>query len=337
MMQTPLSKKRIVVTGGAGFLGSHVAKLLIETDNHVVVFDDFSNGKSLHLQPLADHPKLEVIRGDVTNIEDVRKAFAGCDIVIHLAVLCLRQSIKDPHRVNDVIVKGTLNCLEVARRNQVECFLNCSSSEVYGTANSIPMNEEHPLHPETPYASAKVAQDMYVYSYGRTYGLPWTTIRPFNMYGPNSHWQGHRGELIPKMIVRAMNQAPLILFGDGSQTRDFTYVRDAAKAVVAVAAEPASRNTSINFCSASETSIRQIAELICSFFDLDPKRFIHQQPPRPGDVQRHFGDNSKFKKMVGFAPETSLSEGLRHTIAWFQSLPLSPAELIRQEAVRNWE
>jgi UDP-glucose 4-epimerase len=336
-MQTPLRNKRIVLTGGAGFLGSHVAQLLIENNNHVVVLDDFSNGKSLHLKPLADHPRLEVIRGDVTDIEDVQKAFAGCQIVIHLAVLCLRQSIKDPQRVNEVIVKGTLNCLEVARRNQVEVFLNCSSSEVYGTANSIPMNEEHPLHPETPYASAKVAQDMYVYSYGRTYGLPWTTIRPFNMYGPNSHWQGHRGELIPKMIVRAMNQKPLVVFGDGSQTRDFTYVRDAAKAVVAIAAAPASRNTSINFCSGSETSIRQIAELICNFFNLDSNRFIQYQPARPGDVQRHFGDNSRFKKLIGFVPETSLAEGIRQTVTWFQSLPFSPAEMIRQEEVRNWE
>jgi UDP-glucose 4-epimerase len=329
--------KNIVVTGGAGFLGSHVVQLLIDSNYDVTILDDFSNGKSLHLEPLSNSPKLKVIHGDVTNTNDVKKAFEGCHIVIHLAVLCLRQSIKEPTRVNEVIVQGTLNCLEVARQNQMELFLNCSSSEVYGTANYVPMNEHHPLHPETPYASAKVAQDMYVYSYGRTFGLPWTTIRPFNMYGPHSHWQGHRGELIPKMIVRAMNKKPLVVFGNGSQTRDFTFVRDAAKAIVAVVEQSSSRNKIINFCSGSETSIQKIAELICNNFDLDPEVFIQTQSPRPGDVERHFGDNSRFEKLVGFLPRIDLDEGIRRTIEWFQDLPFTPEELIGQEKVRNWE
>ena len=332
-----MKTSRTVVTGGAGFLGSHVVRLLIDKGNHVVVLDDFSNGKLSHLKALEDNPRLEIMRGDVTNIDDVQTAFKGCDLVIHLAVLCLRQSIKEPQRVNDVIVQGTLNCLEVARSSGVELFLNCSSSEVFGSANYVPMDEQHPLHPETPYAAAKVAQDMYVYSYGRTYDLPWATIRPFNMYGPNSHWQGHRGELIPKMIVRAMNKKPLIMFGDGSQTRDFTYVQDAAQAVVAIAEEPACRSTIINFCSGAETSIRQIAELTCNLFDLDPKDFIQTQPPRPGDVQRHFGGNAKFEKLLGFTPDVGLSEGIRRTVDWFKSLPFTPEELVTQETLRSWE
>jgi UDP-glucose 4-epimerase len=178
---------------------------------------------------------------------------------------------------------------------------------------------------------------MYVHSYGRTYGVPWVTIRPFNMYGPNSHWQGHRGELIPKMIVRAMNRKPLIIFGDGSQTRDFTYVLDAARAVVAIAEEPACRNTSINFCSGAETRIRQIADLICNHFDLNPEEFIETQPPRPGDVRRHFGGNAKFNNLAGFTPETDLAEGVRLTVEWFKSLPFTPEELIAQETPRSWE
>jgi len=332
-----MKNEKIVVTGGAGFLGSHVVQLLIARGNHVVVLDDFSNGKLSHLKAIEDHPKLEIMRGDVTNMEDVQTAFKGCRVVIHLAVLCLRQSIKEPQRVNDVIVQGTLNCLEAARSNGVDLFLNCSSSEVYGSAYYVPMNEQHPLHPETPYAAAKVAQDMYVYSYGRTYGLPWSTIRPFNMYGPNSHWQGHRGELIPKMIIRAMNKEPLIIFGDGTQTRDFTYVQDAAQAVLAIADQPACRNTSINFCSGAETSIKQIAELICNLFDLNPKDFIKNQSPRPGDVERHFGGNAKFEKLVGFTPEIDFLEGVSQTIDWFKSLTFTPEELMSQETLRNWE
>jgi UDP-glucose 4-epimerase len=336
-MTADANTKNVVVTGGAGFLGSHVVQLLLSSNYNVTILDDFSNGKSLHLEPLSNPSNLKVVRGDVTNINDVEKGFEDCHIVIHLAVLCLRQSIKEPNRVNEVIVQGTLNCLEIARQNQVELFLNCSSSEVYGSANYVPMNEQHPLHPETPYAAAKVAQDMYVYSYGRTFGLPWTTIRPFNMYGPHSHWQGHRGELIPRMIVRAMNKKPLVVFGNGSQTRDFTFVQDAAKAIVSIAERSASHNNIINFCSGSETSIRKIAELICNFFDLDPKVYIQVEPWRPGDVQRHFGDNSKFEKLIGFLPNIGLKEGIRQTIEWFQGLPFSPEDMLSQELLRNWE
>lgn len=332
-----MNNKKIVVTGGAGFLGSHVVRLLIEKGNHVVVLDDFSNGKLAHLSPLETNARLKIFRGDVTKVEDVKSAFDGCQIVIHLAVLGLRQSIKEPHRVNEVTVKGTINCLDLALANKVDLFLNCSSSEAYGTAIYVPMDENHPLHPETPYAAAKVAQDMYVHSYGRTYGLPWATIRPFNMYGPNSHWQGARGELIPKMIVRAMNKKPLIIFGSGNQTRDFSYVEDAARAVVAVMEDPICCNNCINFCTGVETSVREIAELICKSFNLDPERFIQSQPLRPGDVMRHLGDNTKLKDLIGLNSQTDIEEGIHRTIDWFGSLPLKPEEMLLQEVPRNWE
>lgn len=335
--ESSMENKNIVVTGGAGFLGSHVVRLLLEKNNTVIVLDDFSNGKMVHLEAIKNNPRLKVVRGDVTKIQDIELAFNGCQIVIHLAVLGLRQSIKEPHRVSDVIVKGTVNCLDVALANKVELFLNCSSSEVYGTAVYVPMDEGHPLRPETPYAAAKVAQDMYVYSYGRTYGLPWATIRPFNMYGPNSHWQGFRGELIPKMIVRAMNHQSLLIFGDGNQTRDFVYVEDAARAVIAVAEQPACHQQCINFCSGRETSVKHVAEIICNCFRMDPKKFIHKQPYRPGDVMRYLGDNSKFEEVLGFSTEISIEEGIHRTISWFQSLLLTPEEMLSQEVLRNWE
>lgn len=332
-----LEHKKIVVTGGAGFLGSHVVRFLLEAGNDVVVLDDFSNGKTAHLEPFAANPALKVIAGDITDLDDVKRAFEECRVVIHLAVLGLRQSIKQPSRVNKVIVQGTLNALEVARNNGVELFLNCSSSEVYGTAIHVPMDENHPLNPETPYAAAKVAQDMYVYSYGRTYGLEFSTIRPFNMYGPNSHWQDFRGELIPKMIVRAMNHQPLVIFGDGSQTRDFVYVEEAAHALISIAGNPACRKKCINFCSGEATSIKKISELICLYFDLDPTKYIRFEAPRPGDVKHHIGDNSLFTELLGFSPETRIEEGLPRTIAWLESLQTTPQELLSQEVLRSWE
>ncbi len=332
-----LKNKRVVVTGGAGFLGSHVVGLLLKNRSSVVVLDDFSNGKMEHLAAFEHHPQLRVLRGDVTDPSDVERAFAGADIVVHLAVLCLRESIKNPRRVTEVIIEGTINCLETARVNGVGLFLNCSSSETYGSAEYTPMDENHPLKPETPYAAAKVAQDMYVRSYGSTYRLPWTTIRPFNMFGPNSHWQGHRGELIPKMMVRAMNRQPLVIFGDGEQTRDFLYVEDAARALVAVARCPAAVGECINFCSGIELSVRRIAELVCASFDLDPAEVIHRQAPRPGDVARHLGDSGKFQQLLGYKPQTSVEEGIRKTAAWIRSLPHAPEELLAEERLRNWE
>lgn len=332
-----MQNKNIVVTGGAGFLGSHVVRLLLEAQNKVTILDDFSHGKELHLKGLIDNPNLKIIKGDITNLDTVAKAFENCKIVIHLAVLDLRQSIKEPERVNDVVVNGTLNCLNIARKNNFELFVNCSSSEVFGTAQYIPMDEKHPLLPETPYAAAKVAQDMYTFSFGRTYGLPWTTVRPFNMYGPNSHWQGFRGELIPKMIVRAMNKKPLVIFGEGNQTRDFIFVEDAAKGVIEIAGNKNSLYKSVNICTGKETSIRKIAEVICNEFSLDPDVYIQKQPPRPGDVMRHLGDNSNFKQLTGHIPETTLEDGISKTIRWFKSLPYSPEELLNQEVLRSWE
>lgn len=332
-----MQNKNIVVTGGAGFLGSHLVRLLLNKGNKVTVLDDFSHGKELHLKEIANNPNLNVIKGDITNMDNVKKAFENKQIVFHLAVLDLRQSIKEPQRVNDVIVDGTLNCLNVARNNNVELFVNCSSSEVFGTAQYIPMDEKHPLLPETPYAASKVAQDMYTFSFGRTYGLPWTTVRPFNMYGPNSHWQGYRGELIPKMIVRAINKQPLVIFGEGGQTRDFIYVEDAAKGILDVVNNNACRNKNINICTGKETTIRRIAEAICNEFSLDPNVYIQKQAPRPGDVMRHLGGNSYFKELTGYIPQTTLEEGISKTIAWFKSLPYTPEELLKQEVLRSWE
>jgi len=332
-----LSNRRVVVTGGAGFLGSHVVRLLLSKNNYVVVLDDFSNGKMSHLEYLKRNSDLKILCGDITDVNDVREAFKGADIVIHLAVLGLRQSIKEPLRVNKVIVNGTLNCLNQALENQVELFVNCSSSEAYGTALRIPMDENHPLQPETPYAAAKVAQDMYVSSYGRTYGLSFLTVRPFNMYGPNSHWQGMRGELIPKMIVRAMNRKPLIIFGDGSQTRDFIYVEDVARSLLEIADIPECRGQVMNISSGKETTILRIAELIAESFSLDFDEFIKKQPPRPGDVKRHIGDNTKLKSLMEIESFVTLEEGIHRTVEWFQSLPVEPEDLLSQEKVRAWE
>jgi UDP-glucose 4-epimerase len=301
------------------------------------VLDNFLVGKMENLADVANHPNLTIMRGDVTDRADVERAFRDCRVVIHLAVIDLRYSIKDPFLTNHVITTGTLTCLDAARRNKVDLFLNVSSAEVYGDITYFPVDENHPYFPTNPYAAAKVAQDMYVYSYGRTYGLPWTTIRFFSMYGPKSHWQSYRGEVIPKMIVRAMGNQPLVIFGDGSQTRDFVYIEDAARALIAMGENPASRGHIVQFCTSRETSILQVAELICRNFGLDPRKAIQKQPWRPADIKRMSGTNHLCSDMLGIIPTIPIDEGLRRTIAWYRALPYTPEELLSQEVLRNWE
>jgi UDP-glucose 4-epimerase len=157
------------------------------------------------------------------------------------------------------------------------------------------------------------------------------------MYGPNSHWQGRRGELIPKMIVRAMSGKPLVIFGDGGQTRDFVYVEDAARALILVGNKPECLGRTIQFCTGVETPILEVARLICGEFGIDPEEGIKFQASRPGDVMRQVGDNTLFQRMVGFGPMVDLREGIRRTVSWYRSLTSSPMELLSQEILRNWE
>lgn len=336
-MENFMWNTNIVVTGGAGFVGSHVVPLLLERGNRVTVLDNFLNGKMENLQEMIDNPNLKIINGDVTNRDDVDRAFRDCRIAIHLSVIDLRHSIKDPFLTNQVVAGGTINCLDAALKYKMDLFLNVSSAEVYGDYLYFPVDENHPFHPTNPYAAAKVAQDMYVFSYGRTYGLPWTTIRFFSMYGPKSHWKGHRGEVIPKMIVRAMNNKPLVIFGDGTQTRDFVFIEDAAKALIAIAEKEECREKFVQFCTNKETSIQRVAELICQNFGLDPEQIIEKQSWRPADVMRMSGKNTQCTKMLGLAPTIEIEEGIRRTVKWYRSLPYSPEELFSQEVLRNWE
>jgi UDP-glucose 4-epimerase len=329
--------KQVVVTGGAGFLGSHVVGRLLALDNRVRVLDDFSNGKRWHLSRFEEDDRLRITEGDVAHPGDVDLVMADADVVIHLAVLGLRQSLRAPLAVNRVIVDGTITCLQAARAHDVGLFVNCSSSEVFGSAQYVPMDEEHPHNPETPYAAAKVAQDMYVASYGRSFGLPWTTVRPFNMYGSNSHWEGPRGEVIPKMIVRALGGEPIVVFGDGEQTRDFIHVEDAADALLAVAASESCRGEEVNVGAGREIAIGAVAELVCEHTGLDLEEAIDRQAARPGDVRRHLADTSKLRSLVGFEPTKGFEEGLAETVEWFRSLPFSPEELLSAEVLRAWE
>ena len=226
-----IKNKKILVTGGAGFIGSHLVDELVK-ENKVRVIDNFSIGSEKNLEQAKKSRNLKIIKGDITDLPTVKKAISDIDIVFHLAALGVRESINDPFSVHQVNALGTLNLLLEARKNNIERFIYVSSSEVYGTANYVPMDENHPLNPETIYGASKLAGEMYAFSYFRTYRFPSVVIRPFNTYGLRSHFEGPYGEVIPRFVIRALNNLPPIVFGDGKQTRDFTYVTDTVDGIV---------------------------------------------------------------------------------------------------------
>ena len=266
----------------------------------------------------------------------MQRAVEGIQVVFHLACLGVRHSIAHPfgnHRVN---AEGTLLLLDAAYRAKVERFVYCSSSEVYGTAEYVPMPESHPTRPCTIYGAGKLAGEAYARAYHKTYGMPTLTIRPFNTYGPRSHHEGDAGEMIPKSIVRALNGKPIIVFGDGSQTRDFTYVEDIARALVTAAERDAMIGQTLNIGSNSEISIKDLAQRIAEKISNSQNKVLFT-PQRPGDVLRLYADPKKFKDLCAWEPQVSFDEGLTRTIDYFCNQPLGFKDLLKGETGRNWE
>lgn len=328
-----LAGKKVLVTGGAGFIGSHLVDALMKEGCAVRVIDDLSNGREENLQQHAGS-LIEFVRGDITDPFDVSCVMEGVEVVFNLATLGVRHSIGHPflnHRVN---AEGTLLLLQHALKAGVHRFIHCSSSEVYGTADYVPMPETHPTHPCTVYGASKLAAEAYARAYSRTYGLNTVIIRPFNTYGPRSHHEGDAGEMIPKSIVRALAGRSVLVFGDGSQTRDFTYVEDTARGLLEAARCDRLAGGTFNMGSDFEISIREVAETIVEKAGLSVN--VEYTVERPGDVLRLFADSASFVEATGWKPVVSFEEGLSRTIEWFRSRPEGIQSLISREKGINW-
>jgi UDP-glucose 4-epimerase len=317
-------------------MGSHLVDSLLQKGCKARVMDNLVNGR---LENLSDHlgqEDFEFFRGDVTDPLDVRRSMEGIDVVFHLACLGLRHSIAHPFDTHRVNAEGSLLVLDAAFRAKVDRFLYCSSSEVYGTAQHVPMPESHPTQPCTIYGSSKLAGEAYARAYYTTYGMPTGVVRAFNAYGPRSHHEGDAGELIPKAIVRALNGKPILVFGDGNQTRDYTYVKDMARALVSAAETDALVGQTLNIGSNSEMSAKDLAHKILDMVG-NPHTHISSEPARPGDVRRLYADSTRFMELCGWKPQVSLDEGLATTIEFFRSHPLGLKGLMENESGRNWE
>lgn len=328
---------KILVTGGAGFIGSNLVDALAEKGAHeILVADDFSTGTRENLAHHASDPRVRVVELDIRDKARVRELMRGVDFVYHLAVQCVRVSIRDPYLVHEVNATATLHLLTAALDENVKRFVYCSSSEVYGTALHVPMNEEHPLVPTTPYGASKLAGEVYARSFYLTYGLPVTVVRPFNTYGPREHFEGPYGEVIPKFVVRALNDAPLVVFGDGSQTRDFTEVSDTVRGLIAAGECDALVGNVVNIARGQEVSINELAQIVLETLPQSKSKIEHQSP-RPGDVQRHSADIARAKQILGFEPRVEISDGVKRYVDWLMRSEFNPREMLSQEKLRNWE
>jgi len=322
----------VVVTGGAGFIGSELVHQLTQQGNRVTVVDNFVNGSRDNLIGVARD--VEIIDADIRDRERMASALANADVVFHLACLGVRHSLHDPVENHEVNATGTLTLLEASRYRGIERFVNVSTSEVYGTARWAPMTIEHPTFPMTVYGAGKLAGECYTRAFHRTYDFPAVVVRPFNSYGPRSHHEGDSGEVIPKFMLRALAGRPLIVFGDGEQTRDFTFVEDTARAIGLAGFSAEAIGETINIGQGAEITINELAATVSASLGLDVE-VVHDEP-RPGDVLRLYCAPERARQLLGFGAEVSLRDGLHRLASWYAESGLSTEELLAAEQVHNW-
>lgn len=329
-----IHNKNILVTGGAGFIGSSLVRALLENKNKVIVVDNFSQGSLSNLEEVKQDKSLKIVKGDILDKSLMLKLTKKTDVIFHLAVQCLRISLTDPFLVHDVNVTGTLNLLWAGHKNKVKKFIYCSSSEVYGNALSTRMDENHPLKPTTVYGASKLQGEIYAKCFNDNFGLPTVIVRPFNTYGYREHFAGVCGEIIPRFIIRVKNNLPPLIYGSGNQTRDFTFVSDTVGGLILVAENDKFYGEAINIAYGEEVTINRVAKIIINL--LNSKVSVIHTSVRPHDVQRHAADITKAKKMLKFKPKITIENGIRLYINYLEKSGINFKEALKEIPERNW-
>ena len=327
--------ERILVTGGAGFIGSHLVDCLVDAGKKVTVLDDFSTGKAENLAEANSNGDVRVVPGSILDAARVAEAIKDCNQVFHLAVQCVRRSIGNPRHSHDINATGTLTMLEAARCHGIERFVYCSSSEVYGNTSSELLHEDAtPCRPVTVYGGAKLAGEVYAEAYRETYGLPTLVVRPFNAFGPRAHDRGDLAEVVPRFVIRVLNGLPPVIFGDGSNGRDFTYVTDVARGILLAGSNDKLVGRRVNIAYGRMITVREVAQTVmreCGRNDLS----ISLSRPRPGDVRLLAADTRRATEMLGYRAEIEFAEGVRRYIRWFRSRYSDLSTLLEDE-IENW-
>jgi dTDP-glucose 4,6-dehydratase len=312
-------RKRVLVTGGAGFISStFVRHLLAATPYEVVSLDALTYAGNLeNLADVMAHERLSFVHGDIRDGDLVREIVAGVDVIVNAAAEShVEKSIEEgASEFVTTNVEGTQILLDAIRETPVERFILISSSEVYGTAEYAPMDEEHPLNPRSPYAATKAGADRLAYSYHVTYGLPIVIVRPFNNYGPRQHPE----KVIPRFITQAFSDEPLTVHGDGHASRDWLYVEDDAEAIEAIieADLNAVAGEVLNVATGVDISVSQIADAVLDVLG-KPASLKEHVAERPGQVDRHIGTTGKTERLTGWRARTSFEGGLERTVEWYR-------------------
>jgi UDP-glucose 4-epimerase len=314
-----LNVRRALVTGGAGFIGSHlVDRLLAAGSARVVVVDNFFLGKRENLEEAvaAGGDRLRIVNDDATDLPAMREIVERERIedVYNLATKPLEYSFDNPAGAFDVNTRLAVTWGELLRKGHYARLVHTSSSEVFGSAKTRPMREDHPRNPTTPYAAGKAAADLLLLSYVRTFDLDIRILRPFNNYGPRQNWGLYSG-VVPKTAQRLLEGLPPIVHGDGKQGRDFVYVEDVADALLRAAAEPKARGGEFNIASGEETPIHDVLAALCEAAHFRGEWV--REPRRAADVDHHIGDGARLRDVVGYRPTTELRQGLARTFSWY--------------------
>jgi dTDP-glucose 4,6-dehydratase len=311
--------KRVLVTGGAGFISSNFIRHMLDaTPYEVVTLDALTYAGNLeNLADVMSHERLSFVHGDIRDQSLVRELVEGVDVIVNAAAEShVEKSIE--HGASEFVttnVEGTQILLDAIRVTPVERFILISSSEVYGTAETAPMDEEHPLNPRSPYAATKAGADRLAYSYWTTYDLPIVIVRPFNNYGPRQHPE----KVVPRFITQALADEPLTIHGDGHASRDWLYVLDDAEAIERVIEAPIDSIAGevINVATGVDISVNDVASAVLDVLG-KPRDLIRNVPERLGQVDRHIGSTDKAQRLLGWQARTSFEAGLERTVAWYR-------------------
>lgn len=301
---------RALVTGGAGFIGSNIVGQLLAEGHEVTVLDNLMSGYRSNLNP---YPKVRFIEGDVRNPKDVDVAMDGADVVFHLAAsVGNKRSIDHPLLDAEINVMGTLQVLEAARNKGVKKIVTSSSAGIFGELKTLPIREDHPIEPDSPYGCTKLCQEKECLAYAKLYDIEAICLRYFNVYGINQRFDAY-GNVIPIFAFKMLRSEPITIFGDGEQTRDFVNVRDVVQANLK-AAKAKGVSGAFNISSGTRITVNELVRLLEEASGIGPE--VKHGPPRPGDVRDSLADIAAARAAFGYEPAVALREGLREYMAW---------------------
>jgi UDP-glucose 4-epimerase len=306
-----------LVTGGLGFIGSHLVDRLVDGANDVTVLDDLSSGSKTNLMR-PDSPHLKIIRGSILNRDQVAQSMKGADAVVHLAaIVSVQRSISEPNLTHDVNVTGTLNLLSEAARQEIDKFVFASSAAVYGKSKSLPLREDSPVNPLSPYGASKAASEAYCKAFFESMKLATVILRFMNVYGPRRSSGAYAGVMM-KFAEAISNDKPLIIYGDGEQSRDFTYVSDIVDAIVLSLESEKTKGVLMNVGTGKPHTINQLAEVFEDLRDGRPagRQFMSE---RTGDIRSSYADISVAKNCIGYEPRIELKSGVREFMDWYRN------------------